>query len=68
MDRRSLQKVVFALIECESDTITIREAQQKVVFAFSKSSKEPMVEQFFSFKVLDNDDDEVKVLGECCAS
>lgn len=41
-------KDLGALMECESETITVRVAQQKVVvFAFSKSSKEPMLEHFF---------------------
>ena len=36
---RNVQKTLGALIDCESKTITIRVAKEKVVFAFAKSSE-----------------------------
>ena len=50
---RDALKTLGALIDCESKTITIRVAQEKVVFAFSKSSKEPTVEQLCSLRERD---------------
>ena len=47
-------KNLGALIDCESETITIRVAQEKVVFSFAKSSKEPMVEQLCSLEIVES--------------
>lgn len=47
---RDALKTLGALINCESETITIRVAQEKIVFGFPKSSKEPMVKQHCSLE------------------
>ena len=47
-------KTMGNLIDCESETITVRVAKEKVVFGFAKSSKEPMVEQLCTLKVVEN--------------
>ena len=55
---RDALKTLGALIDCESKNIAIRVTQEKVVFALSKSSKEPMVEQICLFKVVEGMIDE----------
>ena len=49
---RDALKTLGALIDCESETITIWMANEKVVFDFFKSSKELMVEVICSFEVV----------------
>ena len=60
---RDALKTLGAIIECKSETIIVWVAHEKVVFAFVKSSKEPMVEPSYSCEVI-NVDDEVKVMGD----
>ena len=52
--RKDALKTLGALIDCESKTITIQVAQEKVLFGFAKSSKEPMVEQLCSLEILES--------------
>ena len=52
--RKDALKTLGALIDCESKTITIQVAQEKVLFGFAKSSKEPMVEQLCSLEVVES--------------
>src|SRR5688572_1334835 len=51
---RDALKSLGALIDCESETITIRVADEQAVFGFAKSSKEPMVEQLFSLDLVED--------------
>lgn len=51
---RDALKTLGALIDCETETITIRVAQEQAVFGFAKSLKEPMVKQICSLDIVDD--------------